>query len=141
MIRRPGRRPLQVAACVACTLVLTNCNDRGQDQPDPLAVADVSGKSIADVSDHVPSDATYLVQQPSIGPSDAPLYDASQQESTRWIVLAGCSDQKNLDDSTSVEVSVIPEDDYDTSIKSQVASGDLAETVTCEGRKYHSDPA
>lgn len=141
MMRRTGRISLQLIAATACTLALTNCGDRGQDQPDPLAIADVSGKSIAEVSDHVPSDATLLVQQPSIGSKDAPLYDSSQQTSTRWIVLAGCSDQKDLDSSDSVGVSVIPQDDYDKSMKSHVASGDLADTVTCDGRKYHSDPA
>jgi ABC-type glycerol-3-phosphate transport system substrate-binding protein len=140
MNQRPARRSLQIAACAACALALANCNDQGQDHPDHLAIADVSGKSIADVSDHVPSEATFLVQQPSMGSEDAPLYDSSQQESTRWIVLAGCSEQKDVDDSDTVEVSVIPQDDYDKSIKSQVASGELADTVTCDGREYHSNP-
>lgn len=138
MARRPENAALWLVGSAVCALALAGCSDHRSDQPAPLAIAGISGKSMADVSGHIRSETTLLVQQPSLGAKDAPLYDGSQQTSTRWIVLAGCSDQKTLDESSSVEVSVIPEEDYDDAMRSRAASGDLSDTVTCEGRTYRS---
>ena len=131
---------LALGVATACALVLANCGGRDADQTEPLVTADVSGMTIGDVSYHLPPEATLLVQQPAIGPEDAPLYDSSQQTSSRWIVLVGCSDREQVDDSGSVEVSVISQDDFDESIRAQLDSGDLADTITCDGREYRSTP-
>lgn len=118
---------LGMLACVGCA------SGAQTQEPPPLLVADASGTSMADISDHVRDDATLMVQDVSVVVDATPSYNASQQTSTQWIVVAACSDSRTIDDAGTVEVAVIPADDYDDAVRAQVADGEMASTVVCDG--------
>ncbi|WP_162622934.1 hypothetical protein [Microbacterium suaedae] len=85
--------------------------------------------SLADDTDRlagdVVPDTTYMVQDASPRIGEPPMFDGDDALWGEWTIVNACSDGDTLEDSTVIEVAVIPADH-------DIDEADFSDAVACE---------
>ena len=92
----------------------------------------IVGKTMGEVDNVLPDDATYMVQDVSTLFKAKPSYTESDFGSSRWTVVAACSSAASLEDSDTIELAVAPTDAVSESDRAAARDGEYASAVTCK---------
>ncbi|MFJ4223816.1 hypothetical protein [Microbacterium sp. NPDC089695] len=90
------------------------------------------GKTFAEVDQHLPDDATYLVQDVSPIFDVDPSYNGDQFGSSQWTVVAACADEKWLETSTTIEIAVAPTASVSAAELASARAGDYSDSLVCD---------
>lgn len=99
-----------------------------------MEIGDAVAKPLAVVVDEVPETTTLLIQDVSPRVGRAAAYWSGHYAG--WTVIASCADGLRLDDSSVVEVAVIPSESFTKSVEKEVARDEFRDAVDCEDRPY-----
>ena len=94
---------------------------------------DVVGMTFADAEGHLPEDAVYLLQDASPRVGLEPSYTEDQFGSSRWVIVAACSDSDNLLSAETVELALIPFGAFESVAMDDSWSDRFQDAVTCSG--------
>ncbi|MDR3107911.1 MAG: hypothetical protein LBU05_06935 [Bifidobacteriaceae bacterium] len=116
-------------AAVAWSLVLAACSGA----VDGLPVAEVPGLTLDKAAPHVPAEAIVFTQDASPRVGLDASYRLDQSSSPDWTVVAICADGTVLDNSSRLELAVIPSSSVDEQIRQSVRDGGFSDAIACEG--------
>ena len=95
------------------------------------APASIVGGSFSEVEGVLPDSAALLIQDVSVEFGLEPTYTQDQFGSSRWTVLAACSDAESLEQSSTIEIAVAPADAVDEQDRQAARDGAFSDAVTC----------
>ncbi|MFC8597473.1 hypothetical protein [Isoptericola sp. NPDC057191] len=95
--------------------------------PDELSVKDAPGQTLDVVNEHVPDDASFVIQDVSPVVGVAASFDESNTD--EWTLLAACADAQVIDQAATIEVSVVPSSRVTNEVRSKIEAREFGETV------------
>lgn len=99
-----------------------------------MEIGNAVGKPLAVVVEEVPETTTLLIQDVSPRVGREAAYWSGHHAG--WTVIASCADGLRLDDSSIVEVAVIPSESFTNAVQRDVARDEFLTAVDCEDRPY-----
>lgn len=121
--------PVRAVVLVALVcLALGGCTKSKDEVPE--AAEDLLGLRFSQVEPLVSDDIVVIIQDASPRIDMAPSFTGQETFSSRWLIVAACSDQESLVSSGFLEVAVVPlETD---SAQSQEYFAQFADAVVCQ---------
>lgn len=115
---------------LAAVLCFTGCSSKsGTDR----TAESLLGKSLGEVGSTISSDEVLLiVQDASPRFAEPPSYTADNLHDSRFTIIAACSNRPRLDDSSQIEIAVVPTDTFQKEGKERMDLAEFTDAVVCD---------
>ncbi|STD13880.1 Uncharacterised protein [Dermatophilus congolensis] len=97
-----------------------------------LEFSQVVGNPLSSVRERVSGSAKVQVIDISVHVGKKATYTEEEADPSKWIVLAGCGDKGNVENSLKVQLAVLPQELVDEQVVSNAEDGKFDSYVTCE---------
>ncbi|MBO3130321.1 hypothetical protein [Dermatophilus congolensis] len=97
-----------------------------------LEFSQVVGNPLSSVRERVSGSAKVDVIDLSVHVGKPATYSEEDADPSKWIVLAGCGDKGNVENSAKIQLAVLPQELVDEQIVSNAEGGQFDSQISCE---------
>lgn len=100
-----------------------------------MPIDNAVGQPLASLHEHVKEDSQVIVQDASPRVGVKASYQAGKEDADRWTVVAACANASTYEESSRIEVAVIPKSSATGERLTAIKSGSMADAVDCSDVK------